>query len=259
MTAFKERLAHGGPLLGLWQALANNYTADICARAGFDWLLFDGEHSPNTAQTLLAQLQAVAPFAAEPVARVPSGDPVAIKQYLDIGFTTLLVPMVDTAAQAGAVVAATRYPPHGIRGVASATARATGFGTDSGYLRDVAQRLTVIVQIESREALENVDAIAAVDGVDALFIGPADLSASLGHLGNPAHPEVQSAIARAKAGIDRAGKPAGIFALSPTDAQQRIGEGYAFISIGTDIGLLLNGAKNLLASVRTAEGKPSAP
>ncbi|MCJ2185859.1 HpcH/HpaI aldolase family protein [Novosphingobium beihaiensis] len=251
MTSFKDRLAADGPaLLGLWQALANNYTADICARAGYDWLLFDGEHSPNTAQTLLGQLQAVAPFDAEPIARVPSGDPVLIKQYLDIGFTTLLVPMVDTAEQAAAIVSASRYPPHGIRGVASATARATGFGTDGAYLKEAAERITLIVQIESRAALENIDAIAATPGVDALFIGPADLSASLGHLGNPTHPEVQQAISHAKARIDAAGKPAGIFALSPDDAKHRMVDQFRFISIGTDIGLLLKGAQGLIASVK---------
>lgn len=250
MTAFKDRLAEGKPLLGLWQALANNYTADVCARAGYDWLLFDGEHSPNTAQTLLGQLQAVTPFPVEAIARVPAGDPVLIKQYLDIGFTTLLVPMVDSAKQAAGVVAACRYPPHGIRGVASATARATGFGADPAYLREVAQRITVIVQIESRAALENIDAIAATDGVDALFIGPADLAASLGHLGDPGHDEVQEAIDHAKARIDATGKPAGIFALSPEDARRRAADGFRFISIGTDIGLLARGASALLSSVR---------
>lgn len=250
MTAFKDRLAEGKPLLGLWQALANNYTADVCARAGYDWLLFDGEHSPNTAQTLLGQLQAVTPFPVEAIARVPAGDAVLIKQYLDIGFTTLLVPMVDSAKQAAGVVAACRYPPHGIRGVASATARATGFGADPAYLREVAQRITVIVQIESRAALENIDVIAATDGVDALFIGPADLAASLGHLGDPGHGEVQEAIDHAKARIDAAGKPAGIFALSPEDARRRAAEGFRFISIGTDIGLLARGASALLSSVR---------
>ena len=181
---------------------------------------------------------------------MPSGDPVLIKQYLDIGFTTLLVPMVDTADQARAVVAATRYPPHGIRGVASATARATAFGLDPAYLKEAADRITLIVQIESGAALEAIDDIAATDGVDALFVGPADLAASLGHLGNPTHPQVQEAIAHAKARIDAAGKPAGIFALSPDDAKQRMVERFRFISIGTDIGLLLKGAQGLIASVK---------
>lgn len=249
MSAFKDRLAAGEPLYGMWQALANNYTADICARAGYDWLLFDGEHSPNTAQTLLAQLQAVAPHPVEPIARVPSADPVAIKQYLDLGFTTLLVPMIDSADEAAKAVAATRYPPHGIRGVASATARATAFGLDSTYLGEVADRVTVIVQIESRAALDDIDAIAATKGVDALFIGPADLSASLGHLGNPGHAEVQEAIRHAKARIDAAGKPAGIFALSPEDARARANQGFAFISIATDIGLLLQASRDRLRDV----------
>lgn len=251
MSRFREALATARPLLGLWQALANGYTAEICARAGFDWLLFDGEHAPNTAQTLLAQLQAVAAFAVEPVARVPMGEPVAIKQYLDLGFSTLLVPMVDSAEQARAIVAATRFPPRGTRGVASATSRASGFGADRTYLATAHDRVTVIAQIESRAALEAIAAIAAVDGIDALFIGPGDLAGSLGHLGDPGHDTVQTAIDRAKAAIDAAGKPAGIFALSPGDARRRIAEGYRLVSLGTDIGLITAGARDLLAAVRT--------
>jgi 4-hydroxy-2-oxoheptanedioate aldolase len=250
MTAFKDRLAAGTPLLGLWQSLASPYTAEICARIGFDWLLFDGEHAPNTLQTLLDQLQAAAPFPVEAIARVPSGEPVAIKHYLDLGFTTLLMPMIDSADHARAVVAATRYPPHGLRGVASAVSRAAGFGANPDYLAMAHLGLTVIVQIESRAGLEAIDEIAAVEGVDALFVGPADLAASLGHLGNPGHAEVQAAIAQAKARIDAAGKPAGIFATSPDDARRRSDEGFAFISVGTDIGLLARGAATLLGSVR---------
>lgn len=250
MTAFKDRLTAGMPLLGLWQSLASPYTAEICARIGFDWLLFDGEHAPNTLQTLLGQLQAAAPFPVEAIARVPSGEPVAIKHYLDLGFTTLLMPMIDSAEHARAVVAATRYPPHGVRGVASAVSRAAAFGANPDYLATAHLGLTVIVQIESRAGLEAIDEIAAVEGVDALFVGPADLAASLGHLGNPGHPEVQAAIAHAKARIDASGKPAGIFATSPEDARRRGEEGFAFISVGTDIGLLARGAAALLGSVR---------
>jgi 4-hydroxy-2-oxoheptanedioate aldolase len=248
--SFKLALAEKRPLIGLWQAIACGYTAEICAHAGYDWLLFDGEHSPNTAQTLLAQLQAVSRFAGEPIARVPSSDPVSIKQYLDLGFTTLLIPMVDTAQEAADVVKACRYPPHGIRGVASATSRATGFGTDKTYLAEAIDRVTIIAQIESKAALGNVETIAAVEGIDALFIGPGDLAASLGHLGNPLHPEVQAAIAGAKGRIDAVGKPAGIFALSAEDGQRRIAEGYRFISVGSDIGVLLHGAKALLEAVK---------
>lgn len=250
MTTFKDRLGEGRALLGLWQALANNYTAEICAGAGYDWLLFDGEHSPNTLQTLLGQLQAVAPYPVEPIARVPVGDPAIIKQYLDIGFRTLLVPMMESAEQAAHTVAATRFPPRGIRGVASATSRASGFGANASYLATAHENVTLIVQIESRAGLDAIDAIAAVDGVDALFIGPADLAASLGYLGKPAEPEVQEAIAHAKSRIDAAGKPAGIFALSPEDARRRMEQGFAFVSLGTDIGLLSRGAGALLSSVR---------
>lgn len=250
MSGFREMLSAGRPLLGLWQALANPYTAEICARAGFDWLLFDGEHAPNTPQTLLAQLQAVSSFPVSPVARVPSGEPVAIKQYLDLGFTTLLVPMVDSAEHACSIVAASRFPPRGIRGVASATSRASGFGAVADYLAKAHERVMIIAQVESAAALENIDEIAATEGIDALFIGPADLAASLGHLGNPQHDEVQSAINRAKSAIDRADKPAGIFALSADDAQRRITEGFAFISVGTDIGLLARGAATLLSGIR---------
>jgi 4-hydroxy-2-oxoheptanedioate aldolase len=250
MNIFREMLTTGRPLLGLWQALANPYTAEICARAGYDWLLIDGEHAPNTAQTLLAQLQAVSAFSVAPIARVPSGEPVAIKQYLDLGFATLLVPMVDSAEHARSIVAASRFPPRGIRGVASATSRASGFGAMPDYLAKAHERVMIIAQIESAAALENIEEIAATEGIDALFIGPADLAASLGHLGNPQHDEVQTAIKRAKSAINRAGKPAGIFAISTDDAKQRISEGFAFISVGTDIGLLVRGSATLLSAIR---------
>lgn len=249
MNGFRDALAGGRALLGLWQALATPYTAEICARAGFDWLLFDGEHAPNTIQTLLAQLQAVAAFPVEAVARVPVGEAAVIKQYLDIGFRTLLVPMVDSADQAAALVAATRFPPLGVRGVASATSRASGFGADPHYLATAHRTVVLIVQIESRAGLAATDAIAATEGVDALFIGPADLAASLGHLGDPRHPEVQAAIASAFARISASGKPAGIFALSEADARERVAQGFRFVSLGTDIGLLAQGAARLKAAV----------
>lgn len=250
MSQFGDRLAQGKPLLGLWQALATPYTAEICAGAGYDWLLIDGEHAPNTLQTLLGQLQAVAPYPVEPIARVPVGDPAIIKQYLDIGFQTLLVPMVESAEQAAHIVAATRFPPHGIRGVASATSRASGFGADTGYLANAHRNVCLIVQIESRAGLDAIDEIAAVEGVDALFIGPADLAASLGHLGNPRHEDVRAAVAHALGRIAAAGKPAGIFAISADDAKERIAAGIGFVSLGTDIGLLGNGARALLAACR---------
>jgi len=209
--------------------------------------LFDGEHAPNSLPLLLAQLQAVTPFAATPIARTPNDDPAIIKQYLDIGFATLLVPMVESSDQAARIVSAARFPPRGIRGVASATSRASGFGADATYLATAHEKVTVIVQIESRAGLDALDDIAATPGIDALFIGPADLAASLGHLGNPRHEEVQAAILGAVQRIKQANKPAGIFALSPDDAHLRIAQGFSFISLGTDIGLLSNSARNLRA------------
>lgn len=250
MSIFGQLLAERMPLIGLWQALANPYTAEICAGAGYDWLLFDGEHAPNTLQTFVAQLQATARYPIHPIARPPVGDPAIIKQYLDIGFPTLLLPMVDNALQAKHLVAACRFPPAGIRGVASATSRASGFGADPKYLSEQNDRVGVIAQIESVAGLEAIGSIAAVEGIDGLFIGPADLSAALGHLGNPRHSEVQTEIDRAFAIIREAGKPAGIFALDAEDARRRISQGFSFVSIGTDIGLLAAGARNLLSAIR---------
>jgi 4-hydroxy-2-oxoheptanedioate aldolase len=243
MNSFKVELAGGRTLFGLWQSLASPYSAEVCAGAGFDWLLFDGEHAPNTIQTMLAQLQAVSRFPVEPIARLPVGDAIIIKQYLDIGFRTLLVPMVENADQARQLVAATRFPPLGVRGVASTIARASGFGARADYLQWAHKEICLIAQIESRAALEAIDAIAAVEGIDALFIGPADLAASLGYLGNPAHPDVQDAIAYLLERITAAGKPSGIFAISPVDARARAEQGVRFISVGSDIGILSSGTK----------------
>ena len=251
MSAFREWIDSApGARLGLWQALASPYTAEICATLGFDWLLFDGEHAPNTAQTLLAQLQATAPYPVHAIARPPVGDAVNIKQYLDLGFGSLLIPMVESAEQARAIVAASRFQPRGIRGVASSTSRASRFGGQADYLATAHERVGITVQIESGAALAAVDEIAAVEGVDGLFIGPADLAASLGHLGNPRAPEVQVAIDRAFAAIRAAGKPAGIFALDTEDAQARAAQGFAFIWVGADIGLLAGGGRALLRTCR---------
>ena len=250
MKPFKTQLQQDRALIGLWQALTSNYSAEICARQGFDWLLLDAEHSPNDLQNMLSQAQAIAAFDCEVIARVPFGEPVVIKQYLDLGLHTLLVPMVETAEQAAQLVRACRYPPHGIRGVSSATSRGANFGGNPDYLRDANDLVTLIVQIESVKGLENIDSIAAVEGVDAMFVGPADLAASMGHLSNPHHAEVKEAIASAKAAMDRAGKPAGIFALDAEHARECIAAGFRFVSVGTDIGLLIAGARGVLASVR---------
>lgn len=236
--------------IGFWQALASPYSAEICAGAGFDWLLFDGEHAPNTLQTLLSQLQAISGHSVHPVARPPVGEPWMIKQYLDLGFPTLLIPMVESAEQATRLVQATRFPPDGVRGVASATSRASRFGEEAGYLAKQKDKTGLIVQIESAVALANIREIAAVEGVDALFIGPADLSAALGHLGNPRHPEVQTAIREARMATEAMKKPVGIFALDIPHAKECLAQGFDFVSIGTDIGILATGARTLQLEVR---------
>ena len=248
MNRLKTALAEGKPQFGLWQSLAHPYTAEICAAAGFDWLLFDGEHAPNTVPTLLAQLQAVAAYPLEAVARPPVGDPVIIKQYLDIGFRSLLIPMVGSAAQAELLVSATRFPPNGIRGVAGLT-RASGFGATPDYLVKAHEDICLILQIENRAGLEAIEEIAALPGVDAIFIGPSDLAGALGHLGDAGHPEVQDAISKAIRATRRVGKPAGIFATSAESAKSYVAAGAQLVSVGSDIGLLSNGVRALRRAI----------
>jgi 4-hydroxy-2-oxoheptanedioate aldolase len=247
MNAFKAALAQGRLQIGLWQALANPYTAEICATAGFDWLLFDGEHAPNDVPLLLSQLQAVSAYASHPVARPPCGDAHLIKRYLDIGFTTLLVPFVETPDQAAMLVAATRYPPAGVRGVASGLVRASRWNKIDGYLQHADDAMCLLVQIESPLGLANLAAIAATPGVDGVFIGPADLSAALGHRGAPQHPQVQARIARAIREIRDCGKPAGILASDEASARRYIELGCSFVAVGTDVALLALGARALRA------------
>jgi 4-hydroxy-2-oxoheptanedioate aldolase len=247
---FKQALAEKRTQIGLWLGLADAYCAEICAGAGFDWLLIDGEHSPNGLRSVLQQAQAIAAYpGAHAIARVPVGHgdvgTALIKQYLDLGLQTILVPMVDTPEQAQAIVRAMRYPPHGIRGMGGA--RASRWGRYPGYAKEANEQVCLLVQAETREALANLDAIAAVDGIDGVFIGPADLSASLGHVGNPNHPEVQAAIEDAIARIHRAGKAAGI--LTPDEAQARkyLELGALFVAVGLDTNLLARSTSALAA------------
>src|SRR5690554_6261122 len=193
-NAFKQRLCSGEPMTGVWLSLASPYVAELVATAGFDWLLLDGEHAPNDLTSLLAQLQAIAPYASAPVVRPPQGDTVLIKQYLDIGVQNFLIPMVETAGQAADLVAATRYPPKGGRGVGSILARASRWGLIEDYLDHADDEICLILQLETPQALTNLEAIAAVEGVDGLFIGPADLSAVMGYRGNSGHPQVREVI-----------------------------------------------------------------
>jgi 4-hydroxy-2-oxoheptanedioate aldolase len=249
-NTFKTRLGAGEQLFGFWLALADPYSAEICAGAGFDWLVIDGEHAPNDLRSTLAQLQAVAPYPSAAVVRPPVGDPVLIKQLLDIGARNLLIPMVETAEQAHLLVSATRYPPHGIRGVGSALARASAFSRDSDYLKHADEGICLIVQVESAAALAELEDIAAVDGVDGVFIGPADLAASMGHLGNPNHADVQGAIQAAAARLKTVGKPAGILATDETVARTYLEWGYSFVAVGVDVMLLARASTQLAARFR---------
>ncbi len=247
VNLFKQALARKQPQIGLWLGLTSAYTAEICAGAGFDWLLMDGEHAPNDLQTLLAQLQSVAPYSGHAVARPPTGSTVTIKQYLDLGVQTLLVPMVDTPEQAKQIARAMHYPPEGVRGVGSALARASRWQRYPQYLDDANSQVCLLVQAESQLALDNLEAICAVDGVDGVFIGPADLSASMGHRGQPNHPAVQEAIDRGIARILKAGKAPGILATDERLARRYLEAGALFVAVGVDTSLLAKAADGLAA------------
>ena len=245
VNTFKQAIARREAQIGLWLGLADPYCAELCAGAGFDWLLIDAEHAPNDVRTVLGQLQAVAPYPVHPVVRPPVGDPVLIKQYLDIGAQTLLVPMVESAEQAQALVRAMRYPPEGIRGVGSALARASRWQRLPQYLAEADAQQCLLVQIESLAALEQLEAIAAVPGVDGVFIGPADLSASMGHRGNPGHPEVQAVVTKALTDIQACGKAAGILTADETLARQYLALGCSFVAVGVDTTLLVKATQAL--------------
>ncbi|MCF1487396.1 4-hydroxy-2-oxoheptanedioate aldolase [Pseudomonas sp. AA27] len=245
INTFKQRLCAGQAQIGLWLGLADPYCAELAANAGFDWLLLDGEHAPNDLRSLLGQLQAVAPYPAQPIVRPVIGDTALIKQLLDIGAQTLLVPMVESAEQARQLVRAMHYPPHGVRGVGSALARASRWNSLPDYLDQADEQMCLLVQVENREGLANLDAICAVEGVDGVFIGPADLSAAMGHRGNPGHPEVQAAIDDAIVRIGRAGKAAGILSADEALARRYIELGAAFVAVGVDTTVLMRGLQTL--------------
>ncbi|KMT54664.1 4-hydroxy-2-oxoheptanedioate aldolase [Pseudomonas fildesensis] len=258
VNIFKQRLSSGTPQIGLWLGLADAYCAELAANAGFDWLLIDGEHAPNDLRGLLSQLQAVAAYASQPVIRPVIGDTALIKQVLDLGAQTLLVPMVETAEQARHLVRAIHYPPQGIRGVGSALARASRWNSIPGYLDLANEQMCLLVQIENREGLANLDAIAAVEGVDGVFIGPADLSAAMGHRGNPGHPEVQAAIEDAILRIQQAGKAAGILSADETLARRYIELGAAFVAVGVDTTVLMRGLQTLASKFKDSPVPTSA-
>ncbi|HVV08048.1 aldolase/citrate lyase family protein [Amycolatopsis sp.] len=250
MTGWGARLRESAPLVGMWVVSGSAYNAEICAGGGLDCLVIDCEHAPNTVPLLVPQLQAVAPYPVDVVVRAPSDDPVLIKQMLDVGVHNLMVPMVETGAQARDLVAATRYPPEGIRGVGGAFARASRWGRVPGYLRDAAAGLTLTAQVESQRGLDELKAIAAVDGVDAVFLGPADLAASLGHLGEPEHPDVLAAIEDAIRTVTAAGKAACVNAFAEPTARRYLAAGARFVVVGADVTLLARGSEELAARYR---------
>ncbi len=243
-NSFKRRLLAGETLIGCWCSLANPITTEILGIAGFDWLLLDGEHSPNDVTTFIPQLMALKDSASAPVVRPSWNDAVEIKRLLDAGFYNFLVPFVQTADDARRAVAATRYPPAGMRGV-SVSQRSNRFATVADYFRDINAQISVMVQIESRAGMEAAAEIAAVDGVDGIFVGPSDLAAALGHLGNPNDPSVQAAIAAVFDAAKSAGKPTGILTPVEADARRYLAMGATFVAVGSDLGVFRNSTQQL--------------
>ena len=245
----KRALREGRPQIGLWSSLSSHITVEIIAGSGFDWLLLDTEHSPNEVTMVLSQLQAMTGGTATPVVRPAWNDAVLFKRFLDIGVQSFLVPWIQNADEARRAVAATRYPPAGIRGVAT-TIRANRFGRIKNYAATVHAELCMVVQIETQVALGNLEEIAAVDGVDALFIGPSDLAADMGHVGNSAHPDVRAAIDGAIGRIVKTGKRAGILAPIEADARHWLELGCLFVAVGSDAGILARQSEALAAKYK---------
>jgi 4-hydroxy-2-oxoheptanedioate aldolase len=246
VNTFKRALKAGDRQIGLWCTLANAYALEVVAGAGFDWLLIDTEHSPNELDMVLSQLQAVAAYPAHPVVRVPWNDMVTIKRFLDIGAQSLLIPYVQNEEEARTAVAHTRYPPDGVRGVGGTT-RATRFGRIKDYARRASEELCVLVQIETRTALDNLEAIAGVDGVDGVFIGPADLHASLGYAGETSRPEVKELIDDAIRRIGKSGKASGVLTGVEADARRWLDLGCQFVAVGLDASILARESEKLRA------------
>lgn len=255
---FKRALRERRTQIGLWLGLADPYAAEALAGTGFDWLLIDAEHAPNDVRSVLAQLQAVAPYPVHPIVRPVIGDVPLIKQLLDVGAQTLLIPVVESAEQAERMVAAMRYPPRGIRGVGSALARSSRWNQIDRYLHRADDEMCVLVQVETRAGLDNLAAIAAVDGVDGVFFGPADLSASLGLLGQPAHPQVQRAITEGIATVLAAGKAPGVLSADLQLARDYLAAGALFVAVGVDTTLLVRAATALAMSFKSPPETPAA-
>ncbi len=251
VNTFKQKLLAGVTQYGLWLGLSETFSAEICAGAGFDWLLIDAEHGPNDLRTILAQLQAIEPYSSQPVVRPPQGDHVLIKQLLETGVQTLLIPMVETAEQAAGLVEAMRYPPQGIRGVGNALARASRWGRIADYTIRANEQMCLLVQVETRTGMENLDAILNTQGVDGIFFGAADLAASYGLLGESNHPDIVSMIQRGLERVVQGGKYGGVLCGDKVLALKYRDSGARFIAVGVD-SLLLSAATSALC----AEYKP---
>ncbi|WP_026379487.1 HpcH/HpaI aldolase family protein [Afifella pfennigii] len=250
---FKQAIRAGRQQVGIWSALCSNIVADILSTTAFDWALIDMEHSPNELRSVLSQLQAYRNGSVAPVVRPPWNEPVMVKRLLDLGATSLLFPMVQNAQEAEAAVKACRYPPRGVRGV-SLSHRGNRYGDVGDYLERYEAETAVLVQIETQSALERVDEITAVDGVDGVFFGPADLSADMGLIGQPGHEKVTQAIRAGAARVRAAGKPTGILVADAALGAMWLKEGLTFVACGTDLGLLAKGARALNAAVRKEAG-----
>jgi len=241
---FRQDLIARKKLIGCWCSLGSPITTEVMGLAGFDWLLLDGEHAPNDVLSFIPQLMALKDSASAPVVRPQWNDTVIIKRLLDAGFYNFLIPFVESADDAKRAVAATRYPPQGVRGV-SVSHRSNRYGTVPEYFEVINDNISVIAQIESRKAVGAIDEICAVDGVDCVFIGPSDLAAGYGYLGNPLHPEVQEAMQRIIASAKAHGKPAGILAPVEADARRYLEMGVTFVAVGSDLGVFRNASQML--------------
>ncbi len=246
---FKHALAAGRQQLGLWSVLTSSYSAEIIAGAGYDWILIDTEHSPSGVEGVLPQLQAMAPYDVSPVVRAAWNDTVLIKRFLDIGVQTLLIPFVQSAEEARAAVEAVRYPPGGVRGISMFT-RANRFGRVKDYVKRASEEICLLVQVETRTAVDVVEEIARVDGIDGVFVGPSDLAASMGYLGNPGHEDMLKLIDTTLGRIKACGKPPGFLTPDTTIARRAIAAGSLFTAIGIDGGILARGAENLLTQFK---------
>jgi 4-hydroxy-2-oxoheptanedioate aldolase len=258
VNQFKKAIQEKRTQVGLWCSLLGPLNTEICAAAGFDWLLLDGEHTPNDPMNLFQQAQVIAGYpGVQAVARVPMGHgyvgQALIKQYLDVGIQTILVPMVDTPEQARELVRCMRYPPEGIRGMAAT--RASGWGRNPNYAKEANREVCLLVQVETREGVRNLDAIADTEGIDGVFIGPSDISAAFGHVGDPWHPEMQKLHEDAFRRIQAAGKAVGILTLDETLAKKHVEMGATFIAVGTDSNLMV---KSTGALVSKFKGAPQA-